>query len=216
MPKKGKAKAKKKKKRSKSQKGPGFERGFCKRLSLWWSGHKRDDIFWRTAGSGARATARAKKGLRTADSYGDVKAEHILGKPLTMKSVFSLKRGYTGKKGKKSLKWASLLDLIDNPSTTKGVPAIAKWWEELLTLQVQSKRKNAFLVFKRDRKKELIGMAPSVLAKIEQLSGEYKGEYVMTKSGLTIMILMPVENFFAWCKPESLGRNMRQIKRRKR
>jgi hypothetical protein len=36
----------------------------------------------------------------------------------------------------------------------------------------------------------------------------------MTKKKYTIMVLMPVENFFAWCSPESLGRKGKQIKRR--
>jgi hypothetical protein len=198
-----------------SKKGPKYERRFCKDLSLWWTNGKRDDIFWRTASSGARATVRLKKGKRTADSYGDVKAEHELGKPLTKTTVFSLKRGYTGKKGKQSLRWASLLDIIDGLGTAKAIPAITKWWEELMTVQIDSRRKRGFLVFKRDRKRGLLGMAPSVFNEIEKANGEYRGQYILVKAKPAILILLPVDDFFAWCKPETLGRDMRQIKRRK-
>ena len=200
-----------------SNKGPKYERKFCKDLSRWWTNGKRDDIFWRTSSSGARATVRLKKGLRTADSYGDVKAEHELGKPLTKTSVFSLKRGYTGKKGKNSLKWASLLDIIDSIEGTKNEPAIVGWWNELLKIQKDARRKRCFLVFQRDRKKGLIGMAPSVFRQLERLNTLYEEEYALIKKTSTVLVLMPVDNFFTWCKPESLGRKyMRKIVRRKR
>ena len=40
------------------KKGPKFERDFCKRLSLWSSSGMDEDVFWRTPGSGARATTK--------------------------------------------------------------------------------------------------------------------------------------------------------------
>jgi len=48
--------------RSKSkQKGAAFERSICKQLSLWVSGGKREDLFWRSAMSGGRATVHKDK-----------------------------------------------------------------------------------------------------------------------------------------------------------
>jgi len=41
-------------------KGSSFEREICTILSKWWTNNERDDVFWRTAGSGARATTRSK------------------------------------------------------------------------------------------------------------------------------------------------------------
>jgi hypothetical protein len=38
------------------QKGAAFERLICKALSLWVTGGKRGDVFWRSAMSGGRAT----------------------------------------------------------------------------------------------------------------------------------------------------------------
>ncbi len=42
-------------------KGGEFERKICKRLSLWISDNMRDDLFWRSAMSGGRASLVAKR-----------------------------------------------------------------------------------------------------------------------------------------------------------
>lgn len=44
-------------------KGASFERMVCKRLSLWLSVGERDDLFWRSAMSGGRATLRLRQDL---------------------------------------------------------------------------------------------------------------------------------------------------------
>ena len=62
------------------QKGAAFEREICKRLSLWVSEGKREDVFWRSAMSGGRATLLARSGKQAA--LGDVSAVHALGHTL--------------------------------------------------------------------------------------------------------------------------------------
>lgn len=52
-------------------KGPQFERECCKRLSLWLSGGKRDDLMWRTAMSGGRATMARRGGKLNLAQLGD-------------------------------------------------------------------------------------------------------------------------------------------------
>lgn len=76
------------------RKGGAFERLVCKQLSLWWSGGKRDDIFFRTASSGGRATQRAKKGKKTFGQYGDIQAADPLGQPLMDLCIIECKDGY--------------------------------------------------------------------------------------------------------------------------
>jgi hypothetical protein len=49
------------------QKGGSFERKICKQLSLWITDGKRDDVFWRSAMSGGRATVHGKKNRQAAD-----------------------------------------------------------------------------------------------------------------------------------------------------
>ncbi len=56
------------------QKGANFERFVSKELSLWVSGGKRDDLFWRSAMSGGRATVGAKQGIIRTTQAGDITA----------------------------------------------------------------------------------------------------------------------------------------------
>lgn len=57
-------------------KGNAFERDVCKSLSLWITAGKRDDVLWRGAISGGRATVAAKKGKQLAHVSGDICAVH--------------------------------------------------------------------------------------------------------------------------------------------
>lgn len=78
-----------------SAKGSSFERLICTRLSLWWSNHLYDDLFWRTQASGARATMRARRSKSTAGQYGDVCATDERGRAFTKMFTISIKRGYS-------------------------------------------------------------------------------------------------------------------------
>ena len=87
-------------------KGSGFEREMCKKISLWWTNQTRDDIFWRTSGSGARATTRFRRSNKnTYGNSGDLKAEDPIGKPFTDVFTVEMKRGYKS--------W-SIMDQIDH------------------------------------------------------------------------------------------------------
>lgn len=61
-------------------KGATYERKICTQLSLWVSDGKKDDVFWRSAMSGGRATVRSKAGKKaTGHVAGDICAVHQLG-----------------------------------------------------------------------------------------------------------------------------------------
>jgi hypothetical protein len=89
------AKAKKKKRKMKpgggSHKGGQFERDMCTLFSKWWTEDERDDVFWRTSGSGARATTRGKRGKDTCDQHGDMTCIDPCGKPLIDAFCFEFK-----------------------------------------------------------------------------------------------------------------------------
>jgi len=85
---------KRRKRKNKSDKGGGFERELAKLLSLWWTKNERDDVFWRTAGSGGMATRRAKKGKKTFGQEGDLQATDPMGQPLLNLCTIEAKRGY--------------------------------------------------------------------------------------------------------------------------
>lgn len=65
------------------QKGSAFERKVCKQLSLWVSGGKSEDLFWRSAMSGGRATVGFRSGKNHAKHAGDISATSVEGHTLT-------------------------------------------------------------------------------------------------------------------------------------
>lgn len=126
-------------------KGSSFERDICKTFSRWWTKGEREDVFWRTAGSGARATVRTKQGKTTSNSYGDMMALDPIGQPFIGKVVVEMKRGYNK---------ASLQDFIDRGAKSKPLPYeefVAKLNKEC----DDSGRKYWMLVVQRDRRKKL-------------------------------------------------------------
>lgn len=57
-------------------KGSQFEREVCKKLSCWLTNDEREDVLWRSAMSGGRATIAAKKGKRLTAQAGDITSIH--------------------------------------------------------------------------------------------------------------------------------------------
>lgn len=207
-----------KKKKKKSDKGGPYEREICKELSVWWSSGRRNDIFWRTAGSGSRATIRDRQGLRTADSYGDIMATHESGKPLTKNFVISLKRGYTGEKGKKNIRHICILDLIDlNYGKKKGKPVLMEWWEELREDMRKGGRKHGMIIFRRDHRESVIAIEHEVFCRIREVK---PCSYPLYHSGISLKVppldlqIISLKEFFYWCDPQLLGAG-RALKRRK-
>jgi hypothetical protein len=64
-------------------KGGSFERKVCKQLSLWVSRGKDEDLFWRSAISGGRATQSLKRGKKLRRQAGDICATSAEGCGLT-------------------------------------------------------------------------------------------------------------------------------------
>ena len=62
-----------------------------RRLSLWISKGARDDLFWRSAISGGRATLQLKKGVVSLSQSGDVTAIALEGYPLCAQCLFEMK-----------------------------------------------------------------------------------------------------------------------------
>ena len=123
-------------------KGSQFERDFARKLSLWWTGDERDDIFWRSTTSGARATTRAKVGKKTSGSYGDITAIDPVGLPFLKAFTPELKRGYNRE---------TVQDLID---WDRG--AWREWIVKARKSAEQAGSKWWMLVVKRDRREPLM------------------------------------------------------------
>lgn len=125
-----------------SQKGSSFEREVCKKLSLWISEGKRNDIFWRTAGSGARATTRAKSGQTTCNADGDMCCLDPAYQWFIDSVLVEIKRGYNS--------WR--LDDFLLPKPKKD--GIFTVWEKL-EKEAHRLHKLPLLILKQDRKQEL-------------------------------------------------------------
>lgn len=64
-------------------KGSNFERRVCKELSLWVTAGKNEDVFWRSAMSGGRATVAQRRGVKLRRQAGDITAVAPEGHVLT-------------------------------------------------------------------------------------------------------------------------------------
>lgn len=141
---------------AKSSKGSAFERELCKLLSSWWTNNKRDDVFWRSAGSGGRATQRSKRGQSTFGQYGDIQAVDPVGAPLMKFVTFELKRGYSKD---------TFADLIDKPlhAASKGFDAFL---EQASRSAEQAGSRYWSLITRRNSRRALIFMPSAMWAEL--------------------------------------------------
>ncbi|MAF25771.1 hypothetical protein CL634_09395 [bacterium] len=76
---------------SSATKGAEFEREICKKLSMWVSKGKRDDVFWRSAMSGGRATIGLREGKNRDAQSGDISSIHAMGNKFTDHTYVEMK-----------------------------------------------------------------------------------------------------------------------------
>lgn len=150
------------KKRKGNGKGPNFERLLAKKLSLWASDGTRDDLIWRTSGSGARAKVRAHKGDKTAGAYGDLKAEHPKAFFLFKNTVFELKIGYKN--------WC-VLSVIDQPKTKanqkkKTKQTFTSFCDQVEEDTINGDVENSVMITKKDRREAVIWIETHLFSKL--------------------------------------------------
>lgn len=187
-------------------KGGGYEREMSKKLSLWWTYGKRDDIFWRTAGSGGRATTRMKIRKKTADSAGDLMALSKIGKPFTKRFLVEIKRGYTKKKGA-----VSILTLLDSKKLGKTNATLFTWVKKALLEKKQHKRKDIIIIFRRDRKEACVALEKHLYDRLDM--DKNNRVYIFINEYKLVIILL---EHFLQINPAQFGakQSKRKIKRR--
>ena len=178
-------------------KGSNFERAICKQLSLWWTGGERDDVFWRTSTSGARAKTRCEVGQSTFGQYGDIQATDPVGQPLIDMFTFELKVGYGH---------SSIADVLD-----KGPKSAQQNWEKWVE-QVRGDQRNAgslfwALITKRDRREPVIFMHRRAYKRLQLLStiAPLYGKslnMIKTKLEFKNIIAFPLEDFITHVHPK--------------
>lgn len=175
------------------EKGNSFERKISKELSNWWTNNKSDSIFWRSDNSGGRATVRAKKGLKTSKSYGDITTIDNVGDPLLEMFCIELKKGYTSK--------ISLLDIIEDNILQ---PLLIKFWEKNSIDTKLAEAKFPLLIFERNRKNAVIAVPVKVISELEKYCGVWKENNIIVKYGKYRIFFVKLNHFLKWCNPNDI------------
>lgn len=195
------------------QKGNSFERSICKQLSLWCSNGKSNSIFWKSNTSGARATVRAKKGLETPNSYGDVCTIDPIGAPLMDLVSIELKRGYSGQ--------LTLQDLLDS---RQKEPLLLKFWRQAERDRSIGKKHWSWLIFQRDQMRACIVFNRSFWDFLLNYAGrlKYSDDFrLMVKVGCMYeknhynLYIMRLTEFLHWIDPEIFKAYTKEIKEMK-
>ena len=193
-------------------KGGNFEREISTLLSIHWSKGKRDDIFWHTGGSGARATSRFKRGKETSNEVGDIGYKDAIGKPLIDIFNIELKTGYRKKRINKKngiIKETNfcVLDCIDSNNTKNDV-LFKEFWKESV---VDSERSNRIplLIFRRTQKKAIITMYTYIFHKCIDLFGIPSFSYVELSDHEGDYTSIEINNFLKWADLKQLVENIK-------
>lgn len=169
-------------------KGSSFERHICKSLSLWMSHGKRDDLFWRSAMSGGRASVQFKKGKPNRTQTGDITAIDPLGAPLVSKF-------FIDSKFNRDLQLQALYTKDQNKKQKKYRDSLLSWWREG-EQQAQRYSKFPMLIVKQNYMSTLVCLnffGLQQLALEEQVVSEFPrlGVYILWYSDFLLHAEQP-------------------------
>ena len=180
-------------------KGQDNERSRCRQWSLWWSAGldiapPRDDIFWRTAGSGARARRRTDLGDKVFRGYGDMMAEDPVGQPLIDACTFEFKKGYSD------------LCLFSCVDSRQKLPLLVQFLKEV-EVDAEDAGNEPVLVTQRDHRVPAIAISFRLRAELELWCGEPRmDKWCLTTIGHHVLanafVIMRLEFFFKWADPK--------------
>jgi len=172
-------------------KGSASERETSNELSLWWDDRK--DVFWRTAGSGGRATMRAKKKKLTAYEYGDITFTDPVGKPLINLLLIENKSGYKND-----------IDLLDFLDSKKKEPILLKWWRKSEEEKRLANRYYSVIIFRRTRHRKCIFLPYDFFNLLEAWCGKYKRDIIDLHYGADSWTVVMFNHFLEWVTPETI------------
>lgn len=143
------------------RKGGAFERLIASKLSEWWTNGKHDDYFWRSAGSGGRATVRGRRGKNTSGHASDIAATCGYAEPLTKLLVFEAKRGYSKD---------TIHDIFDHHPDRKSLTQYQEWFEQA-TLAAKYGKVPFWMVIHQRNGRDIMSYVPAKLIKLLQEVG---------------------------------------------
>lgn len=167
-------------------KGSAFERTICRLLSTWISQGQREDIFWRSAGSGAMATSRFRSGKKGTTQGGDIVAVDPLGAEFTKNITIEAKAGYSK---------MSVQDLLDRPESKSEFLA---WIEQVRESMQQGQTKDWLILWKRNRSEIMCYSRRTLFDFVQPAS------YSMIKYGIGKAVYMFPFSSFLRIKPARL------------
>jgi hypothetical protein len=194
-------------------KGGGFEGNISKEFSLYLTHMKTEDGIWRTEGSGARATNKAKANMKVRqEQYGDI--TYTIPECKFWFDIFSIecKTGYAKKtkdktKTKTTLTHWSLLDMIDS---SQKLSQFHEFWEQCLNDAIESRRE-PILIFRRNRRSPCITMRNDVFAGFIKRFGMPGVNIInlITEFDPLPITIMNMRQFFDWTEQisESIIKN---------
>lgn len=170
---------------NKSGKGSSFERDICRQLSLWWSSQlpiTRDDIFWRTSGSGARSTSRAKSGKKANLHCGDICAIDPIGQSFIDCFTVEIKRGYSR---------CTIADLLD-----KSPQAAEQQYEKWIAKAVEDQKRAGslywLLIVRRNQRRATVFMPMDFIIQLQM--NVFGNHVVYPQPYLEMEIMVWMEN----------------------
>lgn len=137
-------------------KGNAFEKYICRKLSLWWTEGKDDNVFWRTSNSGGRATVRSKASKSSRHHHGDICALDSVGEAFCRVLVVELKRGYNS---------STICDLLDRSPGAKE-QQYEEWIRKVCKSQELSGARAWMIIHRRDRRECLVHIPSSLYGEL--------------------------------------------------
>lgn len=178
------------KKPRKRNPGPPFERKVAKQLSLWWTAGESDAVFWRTAGSGGRATNRAKRGKATKNQSGDICAIDPVGQPFMDVFALEIKKGY-----------AKFTPFDSFDAIAKSAPMFDAWIEQAKRSMVGNCSISWMIIFQRN------GRTP-VVATPRKIAGELNMKPCLPRMDLyrgdDRIAMFHLDRWLEWVHPEQI------------
>lgn len=180
-----------------SGKGSAWERDLCRLLSLWWSEGEDDGLFWRTSGSGSRATVRSRKGGTAHGQHGDIGPTHPLVEPLFTLLTIEAKKGYNN---------LDLLSLVDGGQAV-GNHLLEQWIAQAKQSSEDASVPHYWIIFRRDRHSPMSLIDKALFQRLRSSLGPYPstGSSFLCRSHGESFCLFPLEEFLLWASPSVFG-----------
>lgn len=182
------------------QKGSPYERELCRKLSLWWTGGKRDDVFWRSSTSGAMATTRGKKGKKTEGHASDISSTHPSSAAFTDLLAIEAKRGYNN---------VHIGDMLEPKSFARTT--FLGWAAQARASCDLAGTYSYIIIHRRDRKESIVYVPKPVWILIHSIHKADPAPYGEVYLEAGDFHVMPLDTFLSVIKPATIKELVKKV-----